>query len=174
MTAIFLICVTLFILSVWRRFHHQLAEKKFKYRMFALRDRLRRMAIEEKIDCNHWYFRYMDRSFSHSIRDAYFLTLFRILWAGSKMKYEKSFVDFMRKLRVAEEEHPEVRQLLVQYQRDLHEYLVDQHYIGYTIFIKPLVSLFIGARKGQRKLTEAMKATLYVPKEDQNSHLLPI
>jgi hypothetical protein len=165
MNVIIIISLMLTILAVWRRLHHRLAEKRFMYQMFALRDELRRLAICGEIDSRHWFFRYLDFSFSYAIRDAYYMTFFGIMLRGNRLKNDAQFQSFLQRADAAMEEHPELRSIMSKYNQTLHDYLKEQHYIGYTIFIRPLVGFFVGIKKARTQLAFAIKTTLYVPQQ---------
>lgn len=168
MEIIFCVFAILFIFSIWRRMHQQLQEQKFRYAMFSLRDKLRRLAIDQKINSENWIFRYADNTFSQSITEAYHLTLFHIVIRAVVVheQQEKKYARFRQDFDKALSENPEMKAIFFDYRKSIYEYLTHQHYIGYTFFVKPAVKALMGGGIAQKKLKRYLNVTFYQPNDD--------
>lgn len=70
---------------------------EFKMRLYALRDKTRLYAIENKIDRNEWIFRYFDESISKTISKIDYLNIFIISILHSRQTNNKNYLDFRKK-----------------------------------------------------------------------------
>ncbi len=139
--------VSVSILLLWaitRKMYLALVSRRFRYKIFELRDRLRRLAIEEKVDKDSWVFEYYDKSFSKTITDYYYLTAFRLFGSAVKMKGDKEFEEFSVKLESELEKNHDVKKIVDEYYSAVANYVFNQHNISMKFFIIPILSPIIG------------------------------
>ena len=162
-TVVGIIFLLLLILSFWRRMHQMLVDKEFRYKVFSLRDDLRKLALTGKVKTDSWIFRYLDVSFSRAINESYYLTLIRVMVLRLRYQHDPGYEEFEKKFHLALDENQELKKLLNLYYQALHSYLANQHYIGYHFFMKPAIVVLIGAHTASKKLKEGIELTLYYP-----------
>lgn len=154
----------LIVLANWRRHHHRLAEQQFRYEVYSLRDRLRRLAIEGKLDCNSRVFDFLDLSFSKAIKDHYYMTIFRLVALGKKhskdMRFKKAYEEVMKEITL--NPNNELLEIKNQYEQVVLKYIISQHFVTIKC-IEPLFAFFDTAAKSKRKFKEITKSVSYLP-----------
>src|SRR5260221_7209577 len=98
---VFIVLFVFFALAFWRRMHQTYELSKFRFRMFELRDRLRMLVIDQKLDCQSWEFRVFENSFSRMIHDAYYFTLFRMIVLSLRNERAEGQIEFNEHLSEA-------------------------------------------------------------------------
>ena len=169
-TTLAIIIIVLFLLALCRRLHQSYEALKFKYKLYALRDQLRKMAINNKIDSGSWLFDYYDNSFSKAISEAYYLTLFRVVILEFKYNDSKEFENFAKKVEFESRKYPELEQIRKAYFEAVKSYLLNQHYISVNFFIKPVAKLLIGASTTARKFNKLLEGILFFPETSDSRH----
>lgn len=161
MNTLFLIIITLLVLSYIRYQYIKTIELKVKYTLYAQRDKLRRLAITGKVDPNSIGFDFLDHTISQSIIELYQITLFRTvllsLTVSQKgVESKKKFFDN----EIESNEH--LLEVFQEYQNVILEYIVYQHMMSRYIII-PFFRLFKVGRhlvgrifRKVRKLSENM------------------
>ena len=168
--ALFIGCVLIVFLSIWQRYHHKYLMTKFKYQIYSLRDRLRFLAINSKVDCESWVFDYFNHSFSKSIRSSYYITLFRLFILSIIHKNDKNLDNFYDQLmdEISKNEH--LQKIQEEYVEAVKSYIIGQHFISTTFFIKPLSQLILGATKAAQELNRQLKGILIYPETSASSY----
>lgn len=133
------------VLMVWRGFQQKYATLKFRYKIYALRDHLRKMAIVGEIDEDDWTFSYFDKSFSKAISESYYITIFHLLMLAIAHSKDEQLQILSEELTEALEKNPQLQSLQADYIDAVIDYMKDQHYVSVTFIFKPLISLIFGA-----------------------------
>src|SRR5688572_11897824 len=68
---------------VWRNLYYIRLNQRYRFKFFALRDQLRRAAIEERIDQNSKAFKFIDASLSRSACDMERFNMFTFMILGA-------------------------------------------------------------------------------------------
>ncbi|HEY9005119.1 MAG TPA: hypothetical protein VIM75_03250 [Ohtaekwangia sp.] len=168
-TILFIVVVALLAISVARRMHHKLLEKKFTNKLYELRDRLRYLAINGSVE--NWVFQCLDYSFSKTINEAYYTTLLNLFVTKEKVEDTDGFREFHEKLQASIHSNKELKQIIDGYNKAIWEYVRDQHIIGFTFFIKPILVLIIGATQSKKKVTYLLESFLYKNGDPHQSNL---
>lgn len=163
----------LLVLSLWRRYHHSLAALKFKYKLYALRDRLRMLSVDGVVNCDDWVFDFMDRSLSKSISDSYHITLVRLILLNFAHSEDLELGRFNEKLERTFASNPEFEKIRTEYLLAVKEYVIDQHYVSVNIILKPGARVIFGASTAAFKLNSWLKGILVYPETSAyNSYAL--
>ena len=161
--ALVITIMVLFLLALWRKMHQKNEQLKFKYKVYALRDKIRYKAITGEIDPNHWLFDYYDNTFSKAISRSYYITLLSVLVLNFKHQDEEELHKFSKKLIKETEKEPVFREIYYEYLNALLHYIVMQHMVSMKFIIKPVALPIIGAKKLSEILEKYMKNLLYFP-----------
>lgn len=174
MTILDLLATILFLfilLANLRRHHQRYAEQKFRYELFTLRDKLRRLAIEGKIDCESKLFDFFDLTLSKAINEYYYITLIRLIVLNRKhsedTKYKKAYDNLMKDC----DSNKESKYIKNQYERVVTEYVIKQHYVSYRFF-KPVIMFFSAATIVKRKFREIIHSVAYLPETSATDKLV--
>lgn len=145
MVLFFGISVTLLLLwALTRKLYLSFISRKFRYRIFELRDDLRRLAIDGKVDKDAWVFDYFDKSFSKSIAEYYYITAFRLVGSSMRIKGDEEFEKFSRKLDNELEKNEHVKELVEKYYSIVADYVFNKHSISMKYFILPIFAPIVG------------------------------
>jgi len=141
----------IFVWAVLRRFHHRFVALKFKYRLYELRDELRRDAIQGGIDKDSWLFNYFDNTLSVQISQSYKLTLFRAIYLHFLYSENAEINTFRKKLDEELAQNSKYQDLYDRYAAALISYMFYQHdvsgnFIYYPIRLFHIVNEFITKR----------------------------
>ena len=154
--------VVLFVLAVWRRLHHRYASLKFKYKLFELRDRLRRMAIEGEIDCDSWIFSYFDTSFSKAIQSYYWITMFRMFVLAVKHEDDPALERFRTRMEAEVGQNKSLKDLQDEYIEAAKIYMIEQHKVSIYL-VKPFVYFIFGAAAVAKRVEENSRGVIVYP-----------
>ncbi len=134
------------ILSLWRKLHQSYKERKFKYRVYGLRDELRRLVIEGKLSADNWIFEYYDKTFSIAICQSYYLTLFRLLMLKRIHFGDAELNEMKNKVDVETSKNPELVKIREKYLRATEKYIVGQHFVSFLTLILPFITAILGTK----------------------------
>ncbi len=156
------IVLVLIILSFWRYFHQKYATLKFKYKLYSLRDRLRKMAINGEIK-SEWIFEFFDTSLSKAISESYYITLFRLSTLAVIHENDQELVEFSKKLEKDLSIESNIKEIQESYFLAVKTYVLDQHYVSITFIIKPIVVLVFGTAAAASKFNQWLRGILVYP-----------
>ncbi|MBL7790882.1 MAG: hypothetical protein JNK77_01065 [Saprospiraceae bacterium] len=158
---LFLIFAVSLLALTWRRLHKQNLEDKFELRLFALRDELRRMAIEGKIDSDSPVFLHYDYSFSKMINERYYISLVYLGLLTHRYKDNEEIKEYKKYIE-QNADYAVVKDIRSKFDEILNEYLIGQHFVSIQL-IKPFLALFSLATYFQKRFHEIRRITLYFP-----------
>ena len=172
MTLLTIILLVVFCMALIKRFHQNYVQLKFKYRVFALRDRLRRMVLMGDIDIDDQLFDYYDKSFSKAISKSYYLTLFHVSLLAVKYYNQKEIIEFEEYLNEQTGKNEKLRKIHNDYLLSLREYLVSQHYMSIYLFILPVAKLVIGTHLVKKKFNQLLEGILIFPETSHTKRFI--
>jgi len=129
---------------ICRKMHQRYVLASYRYRVFALRDELRGLAIDKKIDSNSFAFEYFDKMFSRTISDAYYVTLFHIVAVGFRSPNILRNKEFEAQYAGALNSSNDVRRIVEKFYGVSAEYVFGQHWVTFNLFIKPVFKMAWG------------------------------
>lgn len=156
------IVLILITLSFWRHFHQKYATLRFKYKIYSIRDSLRKMAIKGEIESN-WMFDFFDTSLSKAISESYYITLFRLSTLALIHENNQELIKFSKKLDNSISANPKIKEIQEEYFLAVKSYVLDQHYVSINFVIKPLSVLIFGAATAASKFNQWLKGILVYP-----------
>jgi hypothetical protein len=96
---VYVYAITLLLMIViimYRKFNNRYRELEFKIRLYELRDNLRSLAIEEKVNVSTREYDYTDFSITKAIEDSYYFTLFYVFVNEIKHEITKKDIEGYR------------------------------------------------------------------------------
>ncbi len=156
------------ILAFWRRIHQVYVLKKFRFKMFSLRDRLRMLVIEGDLDSKSWEFTFFENLFSRTIHDSYYITLFRMIVLSFRDKEHGERREFNKKIIAVLKNNPKLTLVINDFYSVLIDYATGQHWLSFNLFIKPIFSVLIGASILQGKLKSVIERTIIFRDDSPN------
>lgn len=163
MNTLIIFVLVLITLSVWRRFHQQHSNLKFKYKLYALRDEVRELAYHNKIECDGWLFDYFDESLSKAISESYYITLFRIVMLDFEHKREPKLKEFKAKLEAEVSNSKEMLGIFQRYKDAIKDYVIDQHYVSIKFILLPIIRLTSATSKAAHYFNRWVKGVVIFP-----------
>lgn len=166
-TTLFTILMILCLLYLWRAAQQRLALEQYTYRMYALRDQLRSLAINGDIPPDDEDFKRLDFVISLAIKEAYYYTLFYIMAVRIKAEPE------LRKINAQEEEmpmSPALEAILADFSNITADYIKAQHQVTMHVIV-PIARMVIGAASVSRKFREVVE-TIHLDAERRRRYSL--
>lgn len=162
----------LLILSIpliyWRKKHQQNARLAFKYQLYAIRDDLRKAAIQGRVSKQSVGFQYFDQNLSLLINQSYYYTLFKVLFvAFSKNKSTPAQIKLNQQLMAEVKASSLLQSIQNQQLNTIRHYLVHQHFVTSNLLVKPLLLLVFGPSFLFSKINGYIQETFQFP---QNIH----
>lgn len=153
----------IFLLAFWRKMHQRYHWLVFKYKVYALRDQLRTLAYQGKIDKESWIFEYYDNTFSKAIGKSYYITGFYVSMLAYKYKDDEEFIQLKRKISIETKSNPVLEELTDSFVLAVKKYIREQHFVSITCIIAPILILLYGTQKVTQKFTESAANLLIWP-----------
>ncbi len=122
------------LLALLRRAHHSQSELVFRHEVFTLRDKLRLLAIQGKIDKNDWPFEYFDYTFSKAVRDSYFITFLRLAILSHLHEKDERVTMAKKEIDAACSVNPHLDKLYSEYINAVVNHIRRQHKISEGIY----------------------------------------
>ena len=161
-----------FFLFIWKRVHIHYQTLIFKYKIYAVRDRLRLMAIKGEIDRNNWVFDYYDNTLSKVINESYYITLFRLCILFVKYRNFEP----LQKLNIKLNEEIAKSEILRNIQKDfteaVKEYVFEQHKITVKYILIPIIFPLIGLTVATVKLNSWINSITVFPDTSDSKRLI--
>ena len=146
------IILTFFMLSIFRKLFINFNTLKFKYKLYGLRDELRKVSTGSSKDSEEeWLLDYYDNTLSKTIKESYYLTLFHIIMLQLKHN-EKNLDELYDKLNTETKKRPALLRIQQEFNKTITDYIFKQHYISYYLFVKPILVSLIGVSGGVKKI----------------------
>lgn len=152
--------LVLIILAVWRSFHSNIKTLEFKYSVYKLRDELRLLGIKGEVDSESWLYNHLDESFSKSIEESYYITLFRLIILSAVYSEDEKYLEFSAKFDKALKEEPKLNTLQKSYYSVIRKYIREQHHISWTYIIKPFFAPIVGTTTLVKFFNQWLKTNL--------------
>ena len=161
----------LLVLGAWRYKHHAYVAMRFKYTLYNLRDRLRMLAIHGILSTDHWAFDYLDSTLSKSISKHKFLTLFSLVFLHRKYKDDKNLFQLSEQLELEFDKCPQLKEIQKEYTAAIAEYITEQHFVSYYVFIRPILAVVFGTKMLMNKISQYSNSALIYPETSISSDL---
>jgi hypothetical protein len=150
------------LLATLRRFTHLYLERKFRYELYSIRDNLRLLAIENKIDSTTKIFDFYDLSISKLIDRSYYITLFYILYSATKNKKSNSEKVLFNYIVEETEKSPHLIKVQNEISKVVVCHIFDQHRVTLKV-LSAILAPFLGAYYFTKKVKKLSESVLYSP-----------
>lgn len=154
--------MVLFILSLCRQLTQNYNERKFRYKLFAIRDRLRRLEIEGKIDHKNRIFDFYDLSLSKMINESYYITAFYVIMLSIKQKDNVKLNQIKALIDLETDKIPELKVIRQAQTKAVAKYIRNQHFVTF-ILLKFLLAPFKGAYYISKKVKSLSESASFFP-----------
>jgi hypothetical protein len=136
----------LFLWALWRHHIQAIAEIKFRNKIFALRDELRRNAYLGKIEIHSPEFIFFDKTFCQVLKNSYYITFFNAFLQFKKQTNHQEFELFLNTLQERCSKMPVLNQIRNEYEITVSRYLAQQHIpiLSMIFLAKKLSNFFFG------------------------------
>lgn len=165
-TAFGIIMGLLLLIFLFRSKRNDYLQQKYKYKLYALRDELRRLEAEKYKEDHLWAYRYFDKALSTTVKKSYHITFFYLAFLFLVHKYDSKTKKAMDKLNGILKDSPELRSISERFIEATHEYVVDQHLVS-SMVLKPFIQTGYWA-----VVLKNMLAKIYVYPETSESYKL--
>jgi hypothetical protein len=129
MEKLLLTFAVIFILGLVRRNFQKNIELEYRYKFFALRDKLRELAIEGKIKKQNWEFNYLDSSLCKTVNQLSNINLIDAFYIHLKHKNDPKKEKFKQHLNLILEKDKEFSKIYSQYGVLLVQYICRRHLV---------------------------------------------
>lgn len=127
---ILLIAVFLYLIFRQRRLF---LYRKYELALFRLRDKLRDLAIEGKIDADDWTFHYLDSSFSKMTNRFKMLNIFHAIYLRNQHINDTKIIAFGKHLNLELSKNESLKQVYTEYNKILSSYMVEKHIVMFSV-----------------------------------------
>lgn len=126
-----LVCLLVSCICYWRlrNMYYNNIELQFRYKMYKLRDLLRLMVIEKKIDEDESLFDYLDTSLSIAIEKVTSLHLLVVFFLAKKHYKQPDFISFSTSLQTKLKENKYAKEIYDEYGAIMIWYFLRKHFI---------------------------------------------
>lgn len=123
--------------SFWKRKHNSYAELVFRTQLFELRDELRRLAIDGKVDAENQLFDYYDYSLSKTIEMSHSLTLFYVITFKIRAESDDNYIEASNRVSemITEQNDSNLNGIRERWVTAMAEYVSEQHKISFGILV---------------------------------------
>jgi hypothetical protein len=143
------VLITIVGLLFWRlrNLYYNSLELEYEYKLFELRDKLRRAVIEEKLNANSLFFQYMDESLCRTITELSRLNLLTVLILSYRHRnkyaseeFQSSITEEINNNVIVKELYFEFGDLLLSYFHKRHRFLK-----GFIRVLSKIINLVNGS-----------------------------
>jgi hypothetical protein len=164
MTTLFATILSLlFVIAFWRWIHISYEHRKFQYKVYELRDRLRLLAINGELESNSLIFDYLDFSFSKMIRKSYDISFFYMFCLNIIHPKNKEIINLLDEINTEINKSESLKKINTDYINALKTYLKEQHYVSFILFLRPVSRLMLGNNTAQKRYQDINQSSLYLP-----------
>lgn len=153
-----ILLITLVIIFAWLKYKHYVAHK-YKYKIYALRDKLRDKAIDGLIK-REWYFSYLDDVLSRHVSELETVNIWAIIMLSYKRRNDKVVIDFRNRLNFALEKNEEFKNIYKEYLSTIGQFFIRKHLITFiliTITGLPVINSFLIASSYYQRIKVFLK-----------------
>jgi hypothetical protein len=150
------------LLAVARRLVHKYNEKKFRYKLYSIRDNLRQLGIEGKVHCSSKAFDFYDLSLSKLIDASYYITFFYVITAAIKSKEDEETRTFLAQIEAETKENQHLVKIQQDLSRAVTKQMIVQHYITYLI-LRAILTPFKGVYYLRKKANVFSESIFRLP-----------
>lgn len=120
---------------------------EFKMKLFKLRDKGRRYAIQNKLDEDEWVYEYLDLSISKMICHLEEINMYSTIYLSLKHNKNKRYKKNTEKIRETIKKNPHAQEIYNEYIGLMLNYFYRKHSLTryFFIFCKPLAFAFLEA-----------------------------
>lgn len=125
-----LICICLVIVVYWRarNMYYKRLTREYQFKLYKLRDELRTLAIDGKIDSKYWMFNYIDTSISKTISVMDNMNLFFLFLVAKKNNKNNKIESFKSAVTVELQKNSCLNDIYIQYGNLNVDFLIKKHY----------------------------------------------
>ncbi len=166
----------LFVLIVYKKLNNRFQEEKFRFKLHRLRNDLRNLGIEKKIDVNSNEFDFLDFSISKSIQQSYSISLFYLMALDLKHRtgiakedldsYKKTYAQLLHNIN----RDSYLKEIEIKRNAILKEYITNQNKVTLFFVIYVIVLLF-SIKWIKSKVKEIISSINYLPETSGISQL---
>jgi hypothetical protein len=153
-TTFSILSITLIVFMIYRKWNNKYQEAIFREKLFELRDKLRNLAIEKKINKKSKEFDYIDFSISKNIEDSYFFTLFFIIRLEIRYKSQieelHNYKEIFERIQTNINSNEYLKEIFIEKNKIIMNYVFGQ--IPVTVFIVRSISRLISKASSLRRL----------------------
>jgi len=158
------ICIILIFVVAKRKLDNQVAELRYKYALYALRDKIRLAAINKEIDPEKtWLFQYYDQSFSKQIKYSSRLNIVTILYYWVRHIEEEDLSKFMDDLIDESEKNPIFKEVRKEFLDATLNYVIDQNKLLITYVVQPILKTILGFKNLEKRARRIAGSIMVVP-----------
>lgn len=152
-----LIIILIGLMLYWRckNLYYNSIELEYEYRLFDLRDKLRRSAINGDIDKNSQFFRYLDSSICVTINELPRLNMLSLMMLSWRHRNNREIESFNKRLAVEIEGNKKSALLYDEYGELIFEYFTKRHYFLRILVI--MVALTVKVMNGSFMVGKRIK-----------------
>jgi len=103
--------------------------KKHQYRLYDLRDQLRELAIDEKIDKQSWQFKYLDGSISKTVHELQYINIFATLFLVKRYNKDTNFGVYKLFIGKSMSDNAYTQFIYDEYGEIIFNYVISKHFI---------------------------------------------
>lgn len=129
------------------------------------------LAINGVLSPNNWAFDYLDSTLSKSMSRHKFLTLFSLVSLHRKYKDNEALSQLSEQLKLEFDECHELKEIQEEYTAAIADYIIEQHFVSYHVFIKPVLAVVFGTKLLMNKISQYSDSALIYPETSISSDL---
>lgn len=146
-----------------RKQQQLLAQEKFEHKLYALRDKLRRLAIEKKVDSNEKIFDFLDLTLSQLIMNSYDITIAYTIFNRNYNKDNKQLQELKAEITELINTNAHYKSIMKGIRRSMDEYFKDQHRVTSVILYVPYKSISFLRKKIHNLRYDVKQAFIFNP-----------
>jgi hypothetical protein len=156
----------MFVIIVYRKLNNRYQETLFKNRLYELRDELRLLALDKKVNVKSTAFDYMDFSITTATSKSYYFTLFYIFINELKHQKAKKDIEEYREIYNNLNREISANSYLseINKRRNIatYQYIIGQNKITFYIFDK-IFQLIFGIKKIKSYIKNTIDSQNFLP-----------
>jgi len=169
MTIFFEIILLYAVVSFFiRRQRNSYLSLKYRYKIYALRDKLRGVLIDDKINKNDWVFDYFDSSFSKLVNQLDMLTIYKAILLYLLNRNNKVVKTFSENLSSNLKRSNTLTEIYVEYGNILLDFFVEKHSTSAKILVST-VSTFGFLNRVKKGIKNYILDLRYLPETSDYS-----
>ena len=116
--------------SLWRKLQVKLVTDKYQHNLFALRDKLRKDVIMNKIHVDSFLFDYLDQSLSKTIKIRNKINILTLARLEHTHRNNQKLIRFRKKINMHLRENPEYEIYFQEYTKITTNFIKKRHFVS--------------------------------------------